>query len=44
LQQTASLTQPISWPPVTAAGLITNTAVSVTLDPAGNAAFYRLSR
>jgi hypothetical protein len=44
LQQTASLTPPISWSPVTAAGLITNTTVSVTLNPANSAAFYRLSR
>jgi hypothetical protein len=44
LQQTASLTPPISWSPVTAIGLITNTTVSVTLPSPTPAAFYRLSR
>ena len=44
LQQTAGLTPPISWAAVPAVGLITNTTVSVPLNPAGAAAFYRLSR
>jgi hypothetical protein len=44
LQQTASLTPPIAWAPVSAVGLIAGTTVSVTLNPAGGAAFYRLSR
>jgi hypothetical protein len=44
LQQTASLSPPITWTPVAAAGLITNTTVSVTLSPSNSAAFYRLSR
>jgi hypothetical protein len=44
LQQTASLTPPIVWAPVTAGGLIAGTTVSVTLNPAGGAAFYRLCR
>jgi hypothetical protein len=43
LQQTASLTPPISWSPVGTVGLITNTTVSVALTPAATA-FYRLSR
>jgi len=44
LEQTASLTPPIAWTPVPAVGLIAGTTVSVTLNPAGSAAFYRLCR
>jgi len=44
LQQTTNLSPPTSWSPVPAAGLITNTTVSVTLNPAASPAFYRLSR
>jgi len=44
LQQASSLTPPITWAPVPAVGLIADTTVSVTLNPAGSAAFYRLCR
>jgi hypothetical protein len=44
LQQTASLTSPISWVPVTEVGWIADSTVSVTLSPADSAAFYRLCR
>ncbi len=44
LQQTTNLSRPISWSPVPTVGVITNTAVSVTLTPASSGAFHRLSR
>ena len=44
LQQTTNLAPPLSWTPVAAVGLITNTTVLVTLSPTAAASFYQLSR
>jgi hypothetical protein len=44
LQQTTNLAPFVSWNPVAAVGLITNTTVLVTLSPIAAAGFYQLSR